>query len=45
MGEIILRNTSPSHALRWLCIGYGAADTLAGVKSLIKQRKENADTH
>jgi hypothetical protein len=31
------RNTSRAPALRWSAIGYGAADTLAGMKSLIRE--------
>ena len=39
MGEFIFRNTSRPHALRWSCTGYGAADTLQGMRELIKERK------
>jgi hypothetical protein len=39
MGEIIFRNMSAGYALRWSCIGYGAADTLQGMKELIKGGK------
>jgi hypothetical protein len=39
MGEYIIRNTSRPHALRWSCIGYGAADTLQGMKQLIRESK------
>jgi hypothetical protein len=34
-GVNIWRNTEPGPRLRWSAIGYGAADTLAGMKSLI----------
>lgn len=40
MGEYIFRNTSRPNALRWSCIGYGAADTLQGMKQLIREAKE-----
>jgi hypothetical protein len=40
MGEFIMRNTSPGHALRWSCLGYGAADTLQGMKDLIRECKQ-----
>lgn len=40
MGEVIFRNVSGGHALRWSCIGYGAADTLQGMKELIREGKE-----
>jgi len=39
MGETIFRNTEPGYRLRWYCMGYGAADTLAGMKQLIKESK------
>lgn len=39
MGEAILRNMSAGYALRWSCIGYGAADTLKCMKELIKEGK------
>lgn len=39
MGEFIMRNTSPGYALRWSCLGYGAADTLQGMKDLIREAK------
>lgn len=35
-GAIIWRNTEP-HKLRWYSLGYGAADTLAGMKQLIRE--------
>lgn len=41
MGEVIFRNINGGHALRWSCLGYGAADTLQGMKELIKERKAN----
>ena len=34
-GVIIWRATEPGR-LRWSAIGYGAADTLAGMKALIR---------
>ena len=34
-GVIISRATEP-HRLRWSALGYGAADTLAGMKALIR---------
>lgn len=37
MGTIIWRNTEPGYALRWYSLGYGAADTLAGMKQLIRE--------
>lgn len=36
-GVIIWRNTRPGHALRWSATGYGAADTLAGMRALIRE--------
>ena len=36
-GVIIWRNTRPSYALRWSATGYGAADTLAEMKALIRE--------
>jgi hypothetical protein len=38
-GEAIFRNVSAGYALRWSCTGYGAADTLQGMKELIKGGK------
>jgi hypothetical protein len=35
-GVIIWRATEPGR-LRWSAIGYGAADTLAGMKALIRE--------
>ncbi len=35
-GVIIWRNTRPGHYLKYNAIGYGAADTLKGMKELIK---------
>lgn len=40
-GEVIFRNTSPGYALRWSCTGFGAADTLDGMKRLIRESKES----
>jgi hypothetical protein len=39
MGRIIHRNTEPGYKLRWYCIGIGAADTLKGIKELIREAK------
>jgi hypothetical protein len=36
-GVIMWRNTSRGYALRWSALGYGAANTLAGMKSLIRE--------
>lgn len=36
MGVTIWRNSEP-HKLRWYSLGIGAADTLAGMKQLIKE--------
>jgi hypothetical protein len=36
-GVIIWRNTRPGYALRWSATGFGAADTLAGMKALIRE--------
>jgi len=36
MGHTIWRNTEPGPRLRWSCLGIGSADTLAGMKRLIK---------
>jgi len=41
MGETIWRNIDRPHALRWSCLGYGAADTLQGMKSLIREAKRH----
>lgn len=35
-GVLISRNDGPGHRLRWSALGYGAADTLAGMKALIR---------
>jgi hypothetical protein len=35
-GVIIWRN-EPGYGLRWYATGYGAADTLAGMKALIRE--------
>lgn len=37
MGHLIHRNAGPGYRLRWYCIGIGAADTLAGMKELIRE--------
>jgi hypothetical protein len=37
MGCIIWRNDEPGYRLRWSSIGIGAADTLAGMKRLIRE--------
>ncbi len=39
MGVNLYRNTTPGSRLRWSALGYGAADTLAGMKSLVKEAK------
>jgi len=36
-GITIYRNTDPGYRLRWYAIGVGAADTLAGLKQLIRE--------
>ena len=36
-GVNIWRNQSPGHYLRWSAMGFGSADTLAGMKHLIKE--------
>lgn len=36
-GHLIHKNTEPGHRLRYSCVGIGVADTLAGIKRLIKQ--------
>jgi hypothetical protein len=36
-GVIIWRNARPGYALRWSATGFGAADTLAGMKALIRE--------
>ena len=38
MGHTIWRNTEPGYRLRWSCVGVGSADTLAGIKRLIKDK-------
>jgi len=35
-GVTIWRNTSPGYRLRWSAIGFGASDTLQGMKFLIR---------
>jgi hypothetical protein len=37
MGVNIWRNQGRGYGLRWSALGYGAADTLAGMKQLIKE--------
>lgn len=39
-GVIIWRNTRPGYALRWSATGYGAADTLAEMKALIREQAQ-----
>jgi hypothetical protein len=39
MGVTIWRNAKPGYILRWSAIGYGASDTLAGIKELIRGAK------
>ena len=34
-GVLLHRNTSPGYRLRWSALGYGAADTLEGMKQLV----------
>ena len=36
MGRLIHRNTEPGYRLRYNALGIGAADTLAGIKRLIR---------
>ena len=36
-GVNIWRNLKPGYRLKWSATGFGAADTLAGMKQLIKQ--------
>ena len=36
-GRIIHVNNEPGHRLRYSVLGVGAADTLAGIKQLIKE--------
>lgn len=36
-GRYIFRNTEGGFRLRWSCTGIGAADTLAGMKRLIRE--------
>lgn len=40
-GVTICRNTGPGARLRWTALGGFAADTLQGIKSLIRQAKES----
>ena len=45
-GRIIFRNTEPGCALRWSCLtknGRVSADTLAGLKKLIRQYEAEKD--
>ncbi len=37
MGVNIWRNQGIGYGLRWSALGYGAADTLASMKQLIKE--------
>ena len=37
LGHLIHENRTPGHRLRYSALGIGAADTLAGIKRLIKQ--------
>jgi hypothetical protein len=37
MGVNIWRNQKIGYGLRWSALGYGAADTLASMKQLIKE--------
>jgi hypothetical protein len=37
MGVNIWRNQGIGYGLKWSALGYGAADTLAGMKQLIKE--------
>lgn len=39
-GATIWRNDRPGHGLRWHALGYGAADTLAGMKALIREAQQ-----
>lgn len=41
-GVNIWRNTEPGHRLRWSALGYGAADTLEGMRRLIRDAQEAA---
>lgn len=43
MGHIIHRNDKPGHRLRWSCLGIGASNTLAGMKSLIRRNHKRKD--
>jgi hypothetical protein len=35
-GAVIFRNASPDSRLRWSALGFGASDTLEGMKDLIR---------
>ena len=37
-GREIYRNIGPGYRLRWYSIGIGSADTLAGMRELIRER-------
>ncbi|MDE2104554.1 MAG: hypothetical protein KGL39_45385 [Patescibacteria group bacterium] len=41
-GVTIWRNTEPSYRLRWTA-GHLAADTLAGIKQLIREQHHHSD--
>lgn len=41
-GVTIHRNTARGSALRWSALGYGAADTLAGMRGLIRDAMAEA---
>jgi hypothetical protein len=38
-GVDLYRNTEPGYRLRWSALGVGAADTLAGLKSLVRMKQ------
>jgi hypothetical protein len=40
MGHTILLNHEPGSRLRWSCLGVGSADTLAGMKRLIREHNK-----
>lgn len=40
MGVTIWRNIDRPRALRWSALSYGAADTLAGMKDLIRESRQ-----
>lgn len=37
-GAVIFRNARPDFHLRWSALGFGASDTLDGMKDLIRNR-------